>query len=85
MPTAMLRRARGALLRVVYSRRIGAAVGGALTAAFLALRLGEFGWESRVSDGLGLVLGATGVAMLLAALGGRRPDWIDPSDGTHRE
>ena len=85
MPTAILRRARGALLRAVYSRRIAAVVGGLLTAVFVALRLIEFDWESRLSDGLGLIIGATGVAMLLAALGGRRPDWVDPADVEHRE
>jgi hypothetical protein len=81
MPTASLRRTRGALLRLVYSRPVAATVGGMLTVGFVTLRIAEFGWESRLSDGLGLVLGATGVAMLLAAIGGRRPDWVDPADG----
>jgi hypothetical protein len=31
-----------------------------------------------VTDGFGLVIGATGVAFLLAGIGGRRPDWIEP-------
>lgn len=84
MPSASLRRARGALLRAVYSRPIAGAVGGVLTAAFVTLRLVEFDWESRWSDGVGLVIGATGIAILLAAIGGRRPDWVDP-DVDHHE
>lgn len=81
MSTASLRRTRGALLRLVYSRRVAAVVGGGLALGFVTLRVVEFGWESRVSDGLALVFGATGVALLLAAIGGRRPDWVDPADG----
>ena len=80
MPTASLRRARGALLRLVYSRPLAAILGGTLTAAFITLRLVEFEWETSWSDGFGLVIGATGVAILLAAIGGRRPDWVDPSE-----
>ena len=77
VPTATLRRARGALLRLVYRRRIAAIVGALLTLGFVTLRVFEFGWESGVSDGLGLLVGATGVALLLAAIGGRRPDWVE--------
>lgn len=39
--------------------------------------LSDFAWESGLTDGLLLVVGATGAAFLLAGLGGRRPDWID--------
>ena len=75
-----LRRARGLLLRLAFERRAAALAGGVLTAAWAGLRAFDFGWESRLSDGLGWLLGATGVALLLAAAGGRRPDWIDPAD-----
>ena len=37
----------------------------------------DFWWESWVSDGLGLVLGGTGAALFMTAIGGRRPDWIE--------
>ena len=75
---AGLRRARGLLLRVVFARRAAAAAGGILVGVFAALRFFEFAWESWLSDGVALVLGALGAALLLAAATGRRPDWIDP-------
>ncbi len=75
-----LRRARGALLRLAFDRRAAAFTGGLLTAACAGLRVFTFNWESRLSDGIGWLLGATGVALLLTAAGGRRPDWIDPTD-----
>ena len=75
-----LRRVRGALLRLVLDRLRAAIVGSLLTAAFVTQLAVEFTWESWLSDGLGLLLGATGVALLFAAAGGRRPDWIDPTD-----
>ena len=75
---AGLRRARGLLLRVVFARRAAAAAGGILVGVFAALRFLEFAWESWLSDGVALVLGALGAALLLAAATGRRPDWIDP-------
>ncbi len=73
-----IRRARGKLLRVANSRRAAALSGVVLLAPVLVVALGDHHWESWVTDGLGLVLGSTGVALLLIAVGGRRPDWIDP-------
>ena len=76
-----LRRARGILLRLVLARRRAAFVGSLFIAAFVTQLAVDFTWESWLSDGLGLLLGATGAALLCAAIGGRRPDWIDPADG----
>jgi hypothetical protein len=42
--------------------------------------VGHPSWETQETAGLGVVLGATGAALILAGLGGRRPDWIDPED-----
>ena len=77
--TSTLRRARGALLRLVLARRGAAAAGAVLVACSLTLLVFDYAWESWLSDGVSLVVGATGAALFLAALGGRRPDWIDPS------
>jgi hypothetical protein len=76
MPLA--KRLRGFLLRMVLSRGVAIAVGLALLVPALWLFVQEFRWESNVTDGLGLILGATGAALILAGLGGRRPDWYEP-------
>ncbi|MBI3264767.1 MAG: hypothetical protein HYZ58_16705 [Acidobacteria bacterium] len=72
-----VRHLRGLLVRAVLRRRPALAIGAALLAPALAVMVGEFRWESSLTDGLALVLGATGAAFVLAALGGRRPDWIE--------
>jgi hypothetical protein len=43
--------------------------------------VGDYSWENAFTDGAGLVAGATGVALVLAGLGGRRGDWVDPEQG----
>ena len=78
--TLTLRRARGFLLRAVFARGAGAIVGSILLGCSLLLLFSDYKWESWFSDGLSLVAGATGVALLVSAVGGRRPDWIDPTD-----
>ena len=74
-----LRRLRGSVLRLTRRRRAGLAGGLALLLPSAALAAGDFPWESWLTDGLGLVGLATGAALILVALGGRRPDWIDPA------
>ena len=73
-----VRRVRGVLLRLVRRRRLAIAVGVTLAAPAAWL---EFGGGSGVwwLDGLSLVVGATGVALLWTGLTGPRPDWIDES------
>ena len=72
------RRVRGVVLRGVRRRVPAALLGLALVGAAAAAHLGDWGWESWVTDGLSLVLGATGAAWFLFAVGPRRPDWVDP-------
>ena len=80
-----LRRLRGWLLRIVFDRRASAIIGSVLITTFALLRIVAFPWESWLTDGLNLLIGATGVALLVTAIGGRRPDWIEPRDAPSAE
>ena len=73
-----LKRLRGSLLRFLLKRPAAIALGLILLMPALSLLFQDFSWESPVTDGLGLIAGATGAAFLMAGIGGRRPDWIDP-------
>jgi hypothetical protein len=64
MPRA--RRLRGMLLRLVLNRPVAIAVGVALAAPGALLLLRDYAWESGVTDGLGLLALATGVAIVWA-------------------
>ena len=72
-----LKRLRGALLRLALKRPAAITLGLLMTAPAVWLLVQDLPWESPITDGLGLVLGATGVAFLLTGIGGRRPDWIE--------
>ena len=74
-----LNRARGSLLRLALYRKGAVFVGSTFAASSLGLLVFDYTWESWLSDGIGLVVGATGVALLLTGLQGRRQDWIDPA------
>jgi hypothetical protein len=71
-----LRRARGALLRFVRHRplTIGVGLAMAVPAAWLELTGRYATWWT---DGLCLVFGATGVALLWAGISGPTADWVD--------
>ena len=75
MPT--FRRARGTLLRLALARPAAVIVGVALATGSATLMFGDFSWESWLTDGLGLVLGGTGVALVMIGISGPRPDWVD--------
>jgi len=71
-----VRRLRGALLRLARRRYPAIAVG-----ALLAVPSAWIEWSGRASswwiDGLALVAGATGVALIWTGIAGIRPDWVD--------
>jgi hypothetical protein len=71
------KRARGAILRLALRRPIAVTVGLMLVVPAVIVAIGDYAFESSLTDGLVLVLGATGVALVAAGLGGRRPDWVE--------
>lgn len=73
----LTKRFRGALLRLVLKRPVAIALGLALLLPAAWLMMQDLPWESAATDGLGLIVGATGAALVLAGIGGRRPDWQD--------
>ena len=72
------RRLRGWLLRLVLNRTASIVLGLALLGPAVWMVMGDYRWETPMTDGAGLILGATGAALLFAGIGGRRPDWIEP-------
>ena len=72
-----LKRVRGVLLRLLLKRPAAITLGLILTLPAAWLLVADLPWETPFTDGLGLVVGATGVAFLFAGIGGRRPDWIE--------
>lgn len=76
------RRVRGVILRAVLNGKVAVLLGSACLAPAVWLQLTDHRWEAWWTDGLALVCGATGLALILAGFGGRRVDWIDPDQGT---
>ena len=74
----VLRRARGALLRLVRRRPLAIAVGCALAAPAIWAELFSR-YDAWWIDGLALVFGATGVALIWTGMTGAAPDWVDGS------
>jgi hypothetical protein len=72
-----LKRLRGLLLRLVLKRPVAIALGLMLVLPAAWLMARDLPWETPVTDGLVLIVGATGAALLVAGIGGRRPDWQD--------
>jgi hypothetical protein len=73
---AFLRRARGLVLRLVRRRAVSVIVGGALAApaAWVELVVRDVPWWA---EGLALVAGATGLALVWTGLTGPGPDWVE--------
>jgi hypothetical protein len=73
------RRVRGAVLRLVRRRTLSAVLGFALAAPAAWVQFsGRFGvwWV----EGLSLVAGATGLALIWTGIAGLGPDWIDDDE-----
>lgn len=67
---------RGKVLRLVRRRALAITVGLALVVPAAWIQVGgpiDAWW----AEGLALIIGATGLAILWAGLTGPRPDWID--------
>ncbi len=78
MKLPAIRRMRGALLRLTLARRIATSIGVVLVLPTTVLSLADFEWESWVTDGIVLLTGALGAALLVVGFSGRRADWVDP-------
>jgi hypothetical protein len=70
----LLRRARGILLRLARRRTAAFTVGLALVVPAAAVRLTDR-YDAWWVDGLSLICGATGIALIWTAITGARPDW----------
>jgi hypothetical protein len=72
----LMRRARGAVLRLVRRRALSIAVGLAIAApaAWVELFARNISWWM---EGWSLIAGATGLALIWTGLTGASPDWID--------
>ena len=72
----IIRRARGIVLRLARRRALAVVSGAILTAPAVWIEVfsrSEAWWM----DGLALVCGATGLALVWTGLTGARPDWVD--------
>jgi hypothetical protein len=74
-----LRRARGALLRLVRRRSLAILVGIALAAPAVWAEL-FCSYDAWWVEGLALVVGATGLALMWTGITGTAPDWVDAGD-----
>ena len=74
----LLRRSRGALLRLVRRRRLTMAIGLAMAAPAAYVQFsGRFpGWI----EGASLIVGATGIALAWTGLTGVSPDWVEDDE-----
>lgn len=75
-----IRRARRILLQAAFNHRLAVLIGSLLFTPAAVVSIGDYRWETWITDGICLVMASTGIAFVLAGLGGRRPDWIDTDD-----
>ena len=69
------RRLRGLVLRLAYHQKFALMFGVFCLAAAFWLATNDYSWEGSFSSGFGMIIGATGVALVFMALSGRQPDW----------
>lgn len=72
----IVRRARGVLLRLIRRRRLTILLGIVLAVPAGVVQLSGR-YDAWWAEGLSLVAGATGIALVWTGLAGTRPDWID--------
>ena len=72
-----IRRLRGALLRFTQRRLLATISGIAIAAPGVILLFFDYIWETGITDGLALIVLATGLSLVLIGLIGRQPDWVD--------
>jgi ABC-type transport system involved in cytochrome c biogenesis permease component len=73
---SLLRRSRGALLRVVRQRRLAMILGLVMILPSAYIQFGRR-FDAWWLEGLSLVVGATGLALFWTGLTGVSPDWVD--------
>jgi len=78
---SLLRRSRGALLRLVRHRRLATILGLVMILPSAYVQFGRF--DAWWLEGLSLVVGATGLALFWTGLTGVSPDWVD-DDGSQK-
>ena len=74
---ARARRLRGLLLRLTLNRPLAVAAGILLASPGALLVVGDYPWETGATDGVALLILATGVALVWVGITGRRPDWYE--------
>ena len=77
---SLLRRSRGALLRLVRRRRLSTGLGLLLILPSAYIQFGSR-FDAWWLEGLSLVAGATGLALFWTGLTGASPDWVDQEAG----
>jgi hypothetical protein len=73
---AMMRRVRGAMLRLVRRRAMAVVLGLMLIgpSAWVEFLAGDVPWWG---EGLALIVGATGIAIFWTGVTGGSPDWVE--------
>jgi hypothetical protein len=71
------RRLRGLLLRLTLNRVLSVTLGTMLALPGAWLLFNDYSWETGATDGIALLVLATGIALLWVGISGRKPDWYE--------